>query len=168
MGVAQFFSERLRQHLGYPPTPCQERLFDALADFAVQFDTCDLMVVSGYAGTGKTSAIAAFVRTLKELKYRYVLLAPTGRAAKVLSGFTGEKAFTIHKHIYRQKSVSEGMGEFQLNINKAKDTYFIVDEASLISVENATPSSGIFGSTVIRRTSQTSSPPGWLTPACGM
>jgi ATP-dependent exoDNAse (exonuclease V), alpha subunit - helicase superfamily I member len=146
MGVAQFFSERLRQHLGYPPTPCQERLFDTLAAFAVQYDTCDLMVVSGYAGTGKTSAIAAFVRTLKELKYRYVLLAPTGRAAKVLSGFTGEKAYTIHKHIYRQKSMHEGMGEFQLNINKAKDTFFIVDEASLISVENATPTSGIFGS----------------------
>ena len=146
MGVAQFFSERLRQHLGYPPTPCQERLFDALADFAVQYDTCDLMVVSGYAGTGKTSAIAAFVRTLKELQYRYVLLAPTGRAAKVLSGFTGEKAYTIHKHIYRQKAVNEGMGEFQLNINKAKDTYFIVDEASLISVENTTPSAGVFGS----------------------
>ena len=90
MGVAQFFSDRLRHHLGYPPTPCQERLFDTLAAFAVQYDTCDLLLVSGYAGTGKTSAVAAFVRTLKELKYRYVLLAPTGRAAKVLSGFTGE------------------------------------------------------------------------------
>ena len=83
MGVADFFSERLRSHLGYPPTPCQARLFDTLADFTVQYETCDLLLVSGYAGTGKTSAIAAFVRTLKELKYRYVLLAPTGRAAKV-------------------------------------------------------------------------------------
>ena len=64
MGVAQFFSERLRHYLGYPPTPCQERLFDKLATFAVQYDTCDLMLVSGYAGTGKTSAVAAFVRTL--------------------------------------------------------------------------------------------------------
>ena len=145
MGVSQFFGERLRHHLGYPPTSCQERLFDTLSDFAVQYETCDLLLVSGYAGTGKTSAIAAFVKTLKELKYRYVLLAPTGRAAKVLSGFTGEKAYTIHKHIYRQKAVRDGVGEFQLDINKAKDTYFIVDEASLISVDTSS-SGGLFGS----------------------
>lgn len=145
MGISQFFADRLRQHLGHPPTPCQERLFDRLAEFAVQYDRCDLMLVSGYAGTGKTSSIAAFVRTLKELHYRYVLLAPTGRAAKVLSGFTGEKAWTIHKYIYRQKSVRDGVGEFQLNFNKAKDTFFIVDEASLISVET-TSASGVFGS----------------------
>ena len=145
MGVAQFFAERLRHHLGYPPTPCQERLFDTLSEFSMQYETCDLLLVSGYAGTGKTSAIAAFVKTLKELQYRYVLLAPTGRAAKVLSGFTGEKAWTIHKHIYRQKAVRDGVGEFQLDFNKAKDTFFIVDEASLISVETAS-GSGLFGS----------------------
>ena len=145
MGVSQFFAERLRHHLGYPPTSCQERLFDTLSAFAVQYETCDLLLVSGYAGTGKTSAIAAFVKTLKELHYRYVLLAPTGRAAKVLSGFTGEKAWTIHKHIYRQKSVHDGVGEFQLDFNKAKDTFFIVDEASLISVNTAS-GGGLFGS----------------------
>jgi exodeoxyribonuclease-5 len=145
MGVAQFFTDRLRHHLGYPPTPCQERLFDTLGRFTIQYETCDLLLVSGYAGTGKTSAIAAFVRTLKELHYRYVLLAPTGRSAKVLSGFTGEKAYTIHKHIYRQKGIRDGVGEFQLNLNKAKDTFFIVDEASLISVETNT-GGGLFGS----------------------
>jgi exodeoxyribonuclease-5 len=146
MGVAEFFADRLRQHLGYEPTPCQSRLFDTLGQFAVQYETCDMLLVSGYAGTGKTSAIAAFVRTLKELHYRYVLLAPTGRAAKVLSGFTGEKAYTIHKHIYRQKGIRDGVGEFQLNFNKAKDTFFIVDEASLISVETNSSGSGLFGS----------------------
>ena len=146
MGVAEYFADRLRQHLGYEPTPCQARLFDTLGQFAVQYETCDMLLVSGYAGTGKTSAIAAFVRTLKELHYRYVLLAPTGRAAKVLSGFTGEKAYTIHKHIYRQKGIRDGVGEFQLNFNKAKDTFFIVDEASLISVETNSSGSGLFGS----------------------
>ena len=146
MGVAEFFADRLRQHLGYEPTPCQARLFDTLGQFAVQYETCDMLLVSGYAGTGKTSAIAAFVRTLKELHYRYVLLAPTGRAAKVLSGFTGEKAYTIHKHIYRQKGIRDGVGEFQPNFNKAKDTFFIVDEASLISVETNSSGSGLFGS----------------------
>ena len=145
MGIAQFFADKLRQHLGYPPTPCQERLFDTLSGFTIQYEHCDLLLVSGYAGTGKTSAVAAFVRTLKELQYRYVLLAPTGRSAKVLSGFTGEKAWTIHKHIYRQKSVRDGVGEFELNFNKAKDTFFIVDEASLISVET-NASGGLFGS----------------------
>ncbi len=145
MGVAEFFSERLRYYLGYPPTPCQERLFDTLAAFSMQYETCDLLLVSGYAGTGKTSAIAAFVKTLKELKYRFVLLAPTGRSAKVLSGFTGEKASTIHRHIYRQKSMRDGVGEFQLDFNKAKDTFFIVDEASLISVDTS-QSGGLFGS----------------------
>lgn len=147
MGVESFFAETLRKNLDYEPTPCQDRLFDTLARFAVQYDQCDILLVGGYAGTGKTSAIAAFVRTLKQLKYKYVLLAPTGRAAKVLSGFTGEKAYTIHKHIYRQKSLKDGIGEFQLNINKAKDTYFIVDEASLIAADcgpNAQQS--IFGS----------------------
>ena len=145
MGVADFFSGRLRHHLGYGPTPCQVRLFETLGRFAVQYETCDLLLVSGYAGTGKTSAVAAFVRTLRELGHRYVLLAPTGRAAKVLSGFTGEKASTIHKHIYRQKGMRDGVGEFQLNFNKAKDTFFIVDEASLISV-GASSGAGSFGS----------------------
>ena len=144
MGVAQFFAERLRHHLGYPPTPCQERLFDRLSEFAMQYETCDLLLVSGYAGTGKTAAVAAFVRTLKELHQRYVLLAPTGRAAKVLSGFTGERASTIHKHIYRQKSMHDGVGEFQLDFNKARDTFFIVDEASLITI--GTGADSMFGS----------------------
>ena len=146
MGVADFFADRLRAHLGYEPTACQERLFKALSEFAVQYNECDLMVIKGYAGTGKTSAIAAFIRTLKEMHYNYVLLAPTGRAAKVLSRFTGEKAYTIHKHIYRRKSLKDGIGEFQLNINKAKDTYFIVDESSLISASSPASPSNLFGS----------------------
>lgn len=148
MGVENFFAERLRAWLPFPPTPCQEKLFDTLAKFTVQYETCDILLISGYAGTGKTSSIAAFVKTLKELKYKYVLLAPTGRSAKVLSGFTGEKAFTVHKHIYRQKSVKDGIGEFQLDFNKSKDTYFIVDEASLIQASSSSQpdSSNVFGS----------------------
>lgn len=146
MGVESFFADNLRKHLHYDPTPCQEKLFAALAKFAVQYEECDLMIVSGYAGTGKTSALAAFVATLNDLKYKYVLLAPTGRSAKVLSGFTGKKASTIHKHIYRQKSLVGGIGEFQLNFNKAKDTYYIVDEASLISVGDDHNGGSIFGS----------------------
>ena len=126
------FVSSLLGYLGHEPTPCQTELFRKLAHFAVQSGQTDILVVSGYAGTGKTTAIAAFVKVLREFKSKYVLLAPTGRAAKVLSGFTGRSAYTIHKHIYRQKS-GGAFGEFQLDFNKARGTFFIVDEASLIS-----------------------------------
>lgn len=145
MAVADFFAKQLADTLGYVPTPCQERLFEVMSRFATQYGECDLLLVSGYAGTGKTSSVAAFVQTLKRYNYKYVLLAPTGRSAKVLANFTGERASTIHRHIYRQKSLKDGIGEFQLNINKAKDTFFIVDEASLITVEGNSQGS-IFGS----------------------
>ena len=146
MGVADFLVSTITRHLPYEPTTCQAALFDKLAAFAVQYGESDILLVSGYAGTGKTSAVAAFVRALKELEYKYVLLSPTGRSAKVLSGFTGEKAKTIHKHIYRQKSLKGGLGEFELDINKAKETFFIVDEASLIASSEAVMNDSIFGS----------------------
>jgi len=146
MGVKEFLFDKIKSNLAFEPTPCQSELFEKLAEFAVQYGECDIMLVCGYAGTGKTAALGAFVRALKELEYKYVLLAPTGRSAKVLSGFTGEKARTIHKHIYRQKGLAGGFGEFQLDVNKSKDTFFIVDEASLISSENVTMQDSIFGS----------------------
>ena len=133
--------------LPYEPTPCQTSLFEQAAAFLTA-DEGDILVVSGYAGTGKTSAIAAMVRTLRELRTPCVLLAPTGRSAKVLSQYTGRPASTIHKHIYRQKSHGDdGFGQFSLAPNKAKHTLFIVDEVSLIG--NEAPSqqgSGLFGS----------------------
>lgn len=104
----------------------------------------DIFILNGYAGTGKTSLIAAFVRTLKSLRIKPVLMAPTGRAAKVMSRHTGEKATTIHKKIYRQKSSSSPEADFSLDINKEKDACFIVDEASMISVHAGDGS--VFGS----------------------
>lgn len=130
MAVADFFRERLAAGFKETPTSCQERLFRSLSNFVVSYDEGDILIVSGYAGTGKTSAIGAFVKTLKSFEYKYVLLAPTGRAAKVLSGFTGEKALTIHKHIYRQKSLKEGVGLFDLNINRSKNTF--LDRKSVV------------------------------------
>lgn len=146
MGVAEFLTDKIKSHLAFEPTSCQEACFEKLSSFAVQYGESDIMLVCGYAGTGKTAALGAFVKALKELEYKYVLLAPTGRSAKVLSGFTGEHASTIHKKIYRQKGLAGGFGEFQLDINKARDTFFIVDEASLISSENVTMRDSIFGS----------------------
>lgn len=127
------FTQAVLRNLPFPPTDDQSRLFEALEAFGGD-SSSDIMVVAGYAGTGKTSAIAAFVKTLEQHKYKYVLLAPTGRAAKVLSGFTGMPAFTIHKHIYRQKSMSGGFGKFTLDMNRSRNTFFIIDEASLITI----------------------------------
>ncbi|MBQ7253964.1 MAG: AAA family ATPase [Bacteroidales bacterium] len=127
------FTQAVLRNLPFRPTGDQSRLFEALEAFGGD-QTSDIMVVAGYAGTGKTSAVAAFVKTLDQYKYKYVLLAPTGRAAKVLSGFTGLPAFTIHKHIYRQKSMSGGFGKFTLDVNRSRNTFFIIDEASLITI----------------------------------
>jgi exodeoxyribonuclease-5 len=94
------------------------------------------MIVNGYAGTGKTTAVSAVIAAMTEFKTKCVLLAPTGRSAKVLSSYAGHPAYTIHKHIYRQKSVGgDGFGQFTLAPNKDKETLFIVDEVSLISIE---------------------------------
>ena len=99
-------------------------------------DESDILVVNGYAGTGKTTAVSAVISVMKEFQTKCVLLAPTGRAAKVLSSYSGQPAFTIHKHIYRQKSVGgDGFGQFSIAPNKDKETLFIVDEVSLIGID---------------------------------
>lgn len=125
-----------RDAFPYEPTPCQERLLRAVSVFLAS-DDGDILVVNGYAGTGKTTAMAAVVAGLAQLQIPSVLLAPTGRAAKVLSQYAGHPASTIHKHIYRQKSMSaEGVGAFTLTFNKARSTLFIVDEVSLIGLSD--------------------------------
>jgi len=103
-----------------------------------------IFLMTGYAGTGKTSVISSIVKTLDMLRMRAVLLAPTGRAAKVLASYAGRQAFTIHKKIYRQKSSKDGLGSFSLNRNLHKDTFFIVDEASMVS--NSSNDASLFGS----------------------
>ena len=145
MGRSDFLYRRFLECLPYEPTSCQDGLFRKVADFLTADDT-DLLVVNGYAGTGKTTALSAVIRTMRSLETPCVLLAPTGRAAKVLSSYTGLPAYTVHKHIYRQKSHGEdGFGEFSLGFNKAKQTLFIVDEVSLLTIESG-PGSASFGS----------------------
>ena len=128
------------------PTPCQDRFFREIAGFFCSGDG-DIFVLNGYAGTGKTTAISAVIAQLMRVGIKSVLLAPTGRAAKVLSGVSGRPASTIHKHIYRQKSVgADGYGQFSLAPNKAKHTLFVVDEVSLIGVDAGTQQSpALFG-----------------------
>ena len=135
MGRADFLYSGFLSKLAYPPTTCQDSLLRKVADF-VSSDEDDIMVVNGYAGTGKTTAISAVISLMKEYKTKCVLLAPTGRAAKVLSSYAGQQAYTIHKHIYRQKSVGgDGFGQFSIAPNKDKETLFVVDEVSLIGID---------------------------------
>lgn len=135
MGRSDFLYSGFLSRLKYQPTACQDGLLRKVADF-VSSDDHDILVVNGYAGTGKTTAVSAVISVMKEYQTKCVLLAPTGRAAKVLSSYTGQPAFTIHKHIYRQKSVGgDGFGQFTLSPNKDKSALFIVDEVSLIGIE---------------------------------
>lgn len=112
------------------PTAEQAEAVRVFADFMSGRDSHAVMVLRGSAGTGKTTLAAAVVRGMLALKQKLVLLAPTGRAAKVFSLYADSPAYTIHRHIYREKSLG---GSFELNFNKHRDTLFIVDEASMIS-----------------------------------
>ena len=147
MDRAGFLYSQFVGSLGYEPTSCQDALLRNIAGF-IAGDDNDIMVVNGYAGTGKTTAMAAVIRTMRGFGCPCVLLAPTGRAAKVLSEYAGQPASTIHKHIYRQKSVGgDGFGQFSLSPNKNNDTVYIVDEVSLIGIDSQqTQSTGFFGS----------------------
>ena len=123
---------RIRQSLGLPPTAEQERAIGLFADFMACRDSRVVMLMRGSAGTGKTTLAAAIVRALDALKQKMVLLAPTGRAAKVFAQYAGHPAFTIHRRIYRQRTAGD-LSVFNLNVNLQRDTLFIVDEASMIS-----------------------------------
>ena len=128
----------------YKPTEGQKLLIDRLSEFVVSNKDDEIFLIKGYAGTGKTTIVSVLVNVLDKLKLKTVLLAPTGRAAKVLTSYSGKNAYTIHKKIYRQKSSIDRLGKFSLDHNKDTNTIFIVDEASMIS--NFSYESNIFGS----------------------
>lgn len=126
------FLERMLGYLNFEPTKGQSAVVDMLFNFLCERDKFATFLLKGYAGTGKTTLISAFINVLADLKINTVLLAPTGRAAKVLSEYSGRNAYTIHKCIYRRKSIDSPNSPFSLNFNKNKNTIFIVDEASMI------------------------------------
>jgi exodeoxyribonuclease-5 len=134
----------LCKNLGNIPTDDQSDALKKIAGYICDNNNDVIFLMTGYAGTGKTSVISSIVKTLDLLRMRSVLLAPTGRAAKVLASYSGRQAFTIHKKIYRQKSSRDGIGSFSLDRNLHKDTFFIVDEASMVS--NSSGDSSLFGS----------------------
>lgn len=135
---------QLCRNLGNIPTDDQSDALKKIAGYICDNNNDVIFLMTGYAGTGKTSIISSIVKTLDLLRMKSVLLAPTGRAAKVLSSYSGKQAFTIHKKIYRQKSSKDGIGSFSLDRNLHRDTFFIVDEASMVS--NMSADSSLFGS----------------------
>ncbi|WP_299839290.1 AAA family ATPase [uncultured Tenacibaculum sp.] len=136
---ANDFHKEIIQKFSYDPTQKQLELIDQLAEYIFNTDTNKLFLLKGYAGTGKTTVISTVVHSLWKAGKKAVLLAPTGRAAKVISGYSKRQAFTIHKKIYFPKKQTNGGVSFVMQPNKHTNTIFIVDEASMISdqVQNA-------------------------------
>lgn len=129
--LTDFIISRIKAELPFVPNEEKGKLFDLLGQFLISTDPQKTFILRGYAGTGKTSVVSALVRALEKLRQPCVLLAPTGRAAKVIAKYSERPAYTIHKYIYRQKQL--GTDSFSLAANLHKHTLFIVDEASMIS-----------------------------------
>ncbi|CDF79154.1 ATP-dependent exodeoxyribonuclease [Formosa agariphila KMM 3901] len=131
MNAAQFYS-LIKQQFPFNPTPKQNIVLIQLSEFIFNTDPKSLYLLKGYAGTGKTTIVSTIVSNLWKIKKSAVLMAPTGRAAKVISNYSKKEAFTIHKKIYFPKKDKGGGVKFVLQPNKHKNTIFIVDEASMI------------------------------------
>ncbi len=142
----QLLIEAIHNNFAYKPTADQALLINKLADFLTSKATESLFLLKGYAGTGKTSLVSSLVNVLPIMDAEAILLAPTGRAAKVLAAYSGKKAYTIHKKIYRIQSSNDGSTQIVLRQNKHKHAFFIVDEASMISWRTETAQSSLFGS----------------------
>ena len=131
--LAEHIRSQIYRNFAFTPTFGQKKVIESLSVFLSKPADGSLFILDGYAGTGKTALIAATVGALRAMNIRTILLAPTGRAAKVMSHYSGQKAYTIHKKIYRQKTFSPEPSGFLPAPNLHKDTLFIVDEASMIA-----------------------------------
>ena len=141
--IINYLDRQIKEFFPFQPTKEQDFVIKLLAAFLLSNNNDQLFLLRGYAGTGKTTLIGALVKALDSLKQKTVLLAPTGRAAKVFSAYANHPAFTIHKKIYRQKSFSNEAANFSIADNLSKHTLFLVDEASMISNEGL--SGSMFG-----------------------
>ena len=135
MTSSQFYSV-LRKQFPFQPTVKQDIFFQKIADFLTNTHADEIFVLKGYAGTGKTTVISTIVNNLSAVNKKYILLAPTGRAAKVIANYSNKAAFTIHKKIYYPKKGKAGGVSFTMKENKHTNTIFIVDESSMISDVN--------------------------------
>ena len=141
--VKDYLTRQIKEKFSYVPTFQQDYAIKILAEYVTAPGSGAVMLLKGYAGTGKTSIAAALVKTLAAAGQSTCLLAPTGRAAKVFSGYAGSPAYTIHKKIYRQREFGTET-RFEIDFNKTPRTVFLVDEASMIS--NTPAGYAMFGS----------------------
>ena len=132
--IKDYLKDLILHHFGHKPTNDQKKVIDSLCQFILTPDADSVFILRGFAGTGKTSLVSALVKTMEQLERECVLMAPTGRAAKVFSFYADHPAFTIHKRIYRQKSIDKD-SIFTLNFNMRQNLLFICDEASMIANE---------------------------------
>ena len=132
MNIKEFYN-LAKNHFSFKLTAKQDLTLYKLSEFIIKGDNNSIFVLKGYAGTGKTTIVSAIINNLWKIKKSGVLMAPTGRAAKVLANYTKKEAYTIHKKIYYPKKNSSGNIDFTLQKNKSKNTIFIIDEASMIS-----------------------------------
>ncbi|MBE6292486.1 MAG: ATP-dependent endonuclease [Bacteroidales bacterium] len=130
--INSFLSTKICENFEFVPTDEQSEAINKVSEFLMSRRGMKAFLLCGYAGTGKTSLLGALVKTLNSLHQSVVLMAPTGRAAKVFSSYAAAPAYTIHKRIYRQKSIADDTS-FSLNVNLSRHTLFIVDEASMIA-----------------------------------
>ncbi|MDR0938175.1 MAG: AAA family ATPase [Mediterranea sp.] len=142
--INNYLERQIKENFPYQPTSEQAEAVKSLSEFLLSAASDEAFLLKGYAGTGKTSLVAALVKAMDQLKQKTMLLAPTGRAAKVLSAYAEHPAFTIHKKIYRQRSFSNDLGDFSVGDNLTTHTLYIIDEASMIANEGL--SGSVFGS----------------------
>lgn len=137
-------STQIYAKISFDATINQKKIIESLSEFLTQEDYSKIFILNGYAGTGKTTLISALVAALKDLGIKCVLLAPTGRAAKVLTQYSSQTAYTIHKKIYRERTTADYESKFSLNINRDRGAVYIVDEASMLS--SGGDAGSVFGS----------------------
>lgn len=142
--INAYFELQIKENFRLQPTLEQEKALKNISEYLFSGKEKDVFLLKGYAGTGKTSLIGALVKALVQLKQPVILLAPTGRAAKVFSQYAEHPAYTIHRRIYKEKTVNDISSAFTLNYNRFKHTVFIVDEASMIGNDGI--SGSVFGS----------------------
>ncbi len=135
-------SHQIYAKLSFEATFNQKKIIEQLSSWLADDDYTRIFLLNGYAGTGKTTIIAALVAAVKELGIKPILLAPTGRAAKVLTHYSAETAYTIHKKIYRERGISDYESKFSLDYNRENGALFIVDEASMLSSRDEDSSFG--------------------------
>ncbi|MBQ1953071.1 MAG: AAA family ATPase, partial [Alistipes sp.] len=139
-----YIAGQIYAKISFETTFSQKKVIEKLSDYLSSPDFERIFVLNGYAGTGKTTILSVLVEVLEEMNIKSVLLAPTGRAAKVLARYSGREAQTIHKRIYRERTTADYESRFSLNLNRERGAVFIVDEASMIT--DSTFEGQIFGS----------------------